>query len=91
MKDLFGNEFLERALPPAPGEARRRPTKPGGYAAPPGSGPAGQTCSSCVHYVVVGRRGRFRKCELLRAALTHGPGTDILARSPACSQWQPSR
>lgn len=55
-----------------------------GYAAPPGTGPAGETCGSCEHIV----RGRkYRKCELIRAKWTHGPGTDILARAPACSKW----
>jgi hypothetical protein len=30
---------------------------------------------------------KFRKCELTRAAWTHGPRTDILANAPACSKW----
>jgi hypothetical protein len=57
-----------------------------GYAAPPGTGPEGETCGSCEH-CVRGREGRYRKCELNRARWTHGPGSDILARSLACSKW----
>lgn len=56
-----------------------------GYAAPPGTGPAGETCGSCKH---IWRTARFRKCELRRRAWTHGPGSDILAKSPACKQWE---
>jgi hypothetical protein len=57
-----------------------------GYAAPPGTGPAGQTCGTCEHIV---RGAKYRKCELIRAKWTHGPGTDILARSAACNKWEP--
>ena len=86
--DLFGQSFDPRNLP---GGGAHKGTRPGGYAAPPGSGPEGQTCSTCAHYAVVKRSGTYRKCGLLRAVWTHGPGTDILARSPACSKWTPTR
>lgn len=68
----------------------RRTPRPKGYAKPPGSGPAGETCKSCTSYRVVKTRSRktFRKCALFEAAWTHGPGTDILASSPACSLWK---
>ncbi|WP_146617675.1 hypothetical protein [Rhodoplanes serenus] len=63
----------------------RRPTEPRGYAALPGTGPAGETCGACRHIV---RGRRWRKCELARALWTHGPGTDIRAGAPACRQWE---
>ena len=54
------------------------------YAAPPGTGPSGETCGSCEH---IWRSEKYRKCNLMRACWTSGPRTDILARSPACSKW----
>ena len=80
MNDLFG-----QPLPAAPvkvaGQAK-------GYARPPGSGPAGQTCGTCRHAWRIGTyRKAFHKCEIIRHRWTHGPGTDILLKSPACSMW----
>lgn len=90
MNDLFGQPVAERTLPPAPGEnGKRRPTKPAGYAAIPGTGPAGETCRTCEHLAHTGNRGRYLKCRLERARWTGGPGTDIKAGSPACSKWEP--
>lgn len=68
----------------------RHTPKPKGYAKPPGSGPAGETCKGCKHYRVVESRARktFRKCGRLESHWTHGPGTDILAKSAACSLWE---
>ncbi len=81
--DIMGKEF---SLTP---EEKRRATshspKRSGYAHPPGTGPAGETCGSCKH---CWRSDRFRKCELRKAAWTHGYATDILARSPACKSWE---
>lgn len=57
------------------------------YAARPGTGPVGETCGSCKH-IVRAWNGRYRKCDLVRRLWTHGPGTDIKARSPACSKWE---
>lgn len=88
MNDLFGEPVLAKSLPPAPGEkGKRRPTKPGGYAAIPGTGPAGETCQSCAHYVLRSG-GKYRKCGLERYRWTSGPGTDIKAGSPACAKWE---
>lgn len=56
-----------------------------GYAHSPGTGPEGETCGSCKHCF---RTRRFRKCKLREAAWTHGPGSDILARSSACKYWE---
>jgi hypothetical protein len=61
-----------------------RPAR-GGYAWPPGSGPAGETCGSCRHLVAHGRTRNYWKCGLV--AWTHGAATDIRKRSPACELW----
>lgn len=68
---------------------KRKPTAKNGYAAQPGTGPEGKTCRDCEHKRSMGNYGgkRFIKCELRRATWTHGEGTDILARSPACSKF----
>lgn len=63
-----------------------------GYAATPGTGPQGETCRSCKHYAhnrgSEGRSKPYPKCGLMRPLWTNGPGTDIKARSPACSKWE---
>jgi len=86
-----------QALRDAPVSAGSSPVgmvgKPGvsrGYAAPPGTGPAGETCQSCKHYVVSPTSYRFRKCFLSHELWTGGRGTDIKARAPACSKWTPA-
>lgn len=87
-KDLFGNEVNYHHQ----GNGKRgRNANPKGYAARPGTGPDGETCKSCRFYHVTNTQARrsYRKCELLRWRWTHGPGTDILAGSPACERWQP--
>jgi hypothetical protein len=58
-----------------------------GYAATPGTGPSGETCRTCKRlYFVSPNIKRFYKCRL--TPLTSGPASDVLVRSPACSQWQ---
>lgn len=70
-------------------EARMLTPRPKGlYAALPGTGPAGETCGSCQHIARRRMAGVYLKCELTRAAWTRGAGTDIRARSPACSKWE---
>lgn len=67
--------------------AKARREKKQGYASPPGSGPAGETCRSCAHYCrVQGGVKTYPKCGLVK--WSHGPGTDIKARAPACAQWR---
>lgn len=68
---------------------KRKPTVKNGYAALPGTGPDGMTCKDCQHKRSMGNYGgkRYIKCELRRETWTHGEGTDILASSPACSQF----
>lgn len=84
--DLFGQE-IESPLPSIPGA--RKPTRPNGYAAPPGTGPAGETCKTCQHYCRTGGHAKhYLKCGRTRHAWTHGPGTDIKAGAPACKFWE---
>lgn len=60
-----------------------------GHAAPPGTGPEGETCGTCQHLRKVGGGNHsFFKCELRRATWTHGPKTDIRAKDPACRLWE---
>ena len=67
---------------------KRKTTQPRGYAARPGTGPAGETCKSCDHYTHRKFSKTYRKCALNRAAWTRGPGSDIKAGSPACEKWE---
>lgn len=85
--DLFGCEITTPA-PVAPGVPQKRKTKPNGYAALPGTGPAGETCKTCAFYSGVRYAKKYRKCLLMLPQWTGGPGTDILARSPACAYWR---
>jgi hypothetical protein len=79
--DLFG-----AAVPDAP--AQREPKK--GYAARPGSGPKGMTCRTCLHAQQQdGGTRNYWKCAIIRHRWTHGPGTDIRLKSPACFYYQP--
>lgn len=85
--DLFG-EIITAKEPLPPGVKKRRETVPNGYAAPPGTGPKGETCKGCEHYSGHRRSKIYRKCELVRARWTGGAGTDIKAGSPACAYWK---
>lgn len=81
---------LDRALTP---EERRRllhppKAKKTGHIAPPGTGPAGETCGSCDHKRRrLGVQGHFLKCGLNEANWTGGYGTDIRAKDAACKMW----
>lgn len=86
--DLFGVE-TKQPEPVAPGVKTRRKTVPKGYAAPPGSGPDGETCRSCRHYAHKGGGAKsYPACGLMASSWTNGPGTDIKAKSPACRRWE---
>lgn len=65
-----------------------RRSKKHGYAAPPGTGPAGETCKSCKHLTRKIMSGTFLKCGLMRAYWTGGYGTDVLSRAAACRRWE---
>jgi hypothetical protein len=82
MKDLFGEEISIDSLPAFD---LRKPTQPNGYAATPGGGPRGETCAGCKHFA---RRGRYPKCLLVKDRWTHGAGSDIKAKSPACARFE---
>jgi hypothetical protein len=76
--DLFGN----------PSPAPMPKNKVGGYAHKPGTGPEGENCKSCTHVISwTWHDRRYYKCELVKP--THGPGTDIRLKSPACWAWNP--
>lgn len=59
--------------------------------APTGTGPDGERCGTCKHRTRVRiRSGRvFQKCAMVKARWTHGAGTDVKLRWPACSFWEP--
>ncbi len=80
--DLFG------PLPIGAKPQGAKAAKQRGYAAPPGTGPAGETCKSCRHYVLRQFAGTYRKCGLMRRFWTGGPGSDVRASAPACSRWE---
>lgn len=85
MDEAARRRYLERK---AAAPEKRKPTVKRGYAAQPGTGPEGETCKTCKHKRSFGNPGKhFVKCGLRRDTWTHGEGTDILARSPACSKW----
>lgn len=94
MRDRLGNIVTEdeaRALlaRERPGRrAKRKDPEPAGYAWPPGTGPAGETCGSCRHLYRNRQAKTYLKCELVRAKWTGGRKTDVLARSLACAKWE---
>ena len=62
-RDLFGEPILSQA---------KKKGQPKGYAHPPGTGPAAETCGTCGHCY---KFGNYFKCDLVK--VTNGPGTDI--------------
>lgn len=60
------------------------------HAAPPGTGPEGETCKSCAHLYRNRMAKIYLKCALRRAHWTGGAGTDVRARDPACARWEPA-
>lgn len=88
--DLF-REVPEHAMTPAQRrELLGRKYPKNGYAAPPGTGPEGETCGSCEHKAVnqMYSKKRFYKCGLIHATWTRSYGTDIKVGSPACRKWE---
>ncbi|MBE7204819.1 MAG: hypothetical protein INR70_44445 [Parafilimonas terrae] len=82
--DLFN---LDRALTPQERKRLRAGTTPKGYAALPGTGPAGETCASCGHLVRRQMARVYLKCGLMRRGWTGGIASDVRAKAPACSRW----
>lgn len=89
--DLFGVAVTvsEPRLLTAGGNVKRKET-PNGYAARPGSGPAGETCKTCeFKYQVEIRSGRkFWKCLKVQHRWSGCYASDIRLKSPACSFWE---
>jgi hypothetical protein len=83
--DIFGTT---RGGDPIVKPAARRDETPRGYAALPGTGPAGESCKTCrFAYSRLATR-RYWKCGHAAAPrATHGYGTDIRLKSPACRFW----
>lgn len=82
--DLFGDLIPVNQI-----DSKPKTTRPNGYVSQPGTGPEGETCRSCYHRVIVNYHNKnYQKCGLNEARWTHGRGSDILLRSPACRQWK---
>lgn len=79
---------LDRALTPQERKRLRARDTAKGYAALPGTGPAGETCGSCANLARNRVAKVYLKCGLMRAIWTGGAGTDVRARSPACRRWE---
>lgn len=81
-RDLFGNEVSIKF-----GDAvKKKRDVARGSAAPIGSGPAGETCKTCVHSYAHRMAGTYWKCDLVKP--THGPATDIRLKWAACSRFE---
>lgn len=92
MRDMFGNEVtIEEARALLKKGPKRKPTQPNGYAAPPGTGPQGETCGSCKWLYRNHQSKTYLKCEKNRPFWTGGPGSDIRAKAPACREWGADR
>lgn len=89
VSDLLALMNKDLALTPAERRRLERGAKPKrGHAAPPGTGPAGETCGSCANLIRKRMSKTYLKCELTRIVWTGGAGTDVRARDPACSRWE---
>lgn len=71
------------------GDGKRKEI-PKGYAARPGSGPAGETCKTCeFKYRIEIRSGKmFWKCLKMKHIWSSCYASDIRLKSPACSFWE---
>ena len=78
---MTGDLYPDWAPPPSLRVKRR------GHAAQPGTGPEGETCKTCKHYVRKRMAKVYRKCGLMQEHWTGGAGTDIRAGDPACEKW----
>ena len=90
LSNMFGNPIIPDGPALTLNERRklkRRDPLPAGYAALPGTGPAGETCGTCRHHAIVQHSNRYHKCGLMRQKWTGGVKTDIRVRSPACREW----
>jgi len=88
MKDLFGVEVAEDVINAPVAVKKKRDETPKGYAAPPGTGPAGETCRTCLNLCRVTYAKTYFKCALLRPRWTSSYATEIRAKAPACRLWE---
>ena len=94
MSDLFGG--LPRAIVYKTIDGRtvevakrgKHYVEPRGYYAPPGTGPAGESCGTCAHHVIRCLSKKYHKCALAHALWTGGRASDILVRAAACKGWE---
>lgn len=95
MSDLFGGK-LPQAITCKTQDGREVEVKkrgkhyvePRGYYAPPGTGPAGETCSTCRHHTIKVYSKRYHKCAKASALWTGGRASDILTKASACKGWE---
>lgn len=81
-------EALAEKIRAEDGPKRKSNNRPNGYAGVPGTGPGGETCKTCEFCAAVDYHDkRYYKCKK-RLKWTHGLGTDILLKSPACQFWE---
>lgn len=87
--DLLGAIIKESAVALNKFGKKKRVTKANGYAAQPGTGPEDEFCKTCAHYRRTMTHAKsYPKCFLRERFWTHGPGSDIRAKSPACRHWE---
>lgn len=67
---------------------RKSDSQPNGYAARPGTGPAGEYCKTCAHFYQHKMSRTYSKCSLMRHIWTGGSATDIKVNSPACARFE---
>lgn len=89
--NLFGEPPMLAEHVAMSSKAKRKPTVRRGYAMPPGTGPAGETCGSCGHLRRTLNAKTYLKCGLMTAKWTKGPGSDVRAKSPACKKWEAAK
>ena len=87
MKDMFGNEVTVEQARALLKKKHRATVIPNGYAAPPGTGPEGETCGSCRWLYRNHLSKTYLKCQKMSPFWTGGPKTDIRAKAPACREW----
>ena len=91
MTDLFGWTPDSPAMTPKQRckmMGKRSAPTPSGHAAPPGTGPANETCGSCAHLVRKRMAKTYLKCGLMESVWTGGGKTDVRARDAACAKWE---
>ena len=93
MSDLFGNPVIPdgpaMTLADRRRALRRASEQPRGYAAPPGTGPEGETCRTCAHASPIKYHdGNYWKCAKIERLWTRSIRTDIRLKSPACRNWE---